>query len=360
MKYTSNFRILTCALWVISFTALSARVAAQSSSTMPSSEIRVHDPVMIRQNGTYYLFSTGYGISVFSSPDMKNWKREKPVFATPPEWAVATVPDYKGHTWAPDIAFRNGVYYLYYSVSSFGKNTSAIGVATNTTLNPEDPSFKWVDHGKVLQSVPGRDEWNAIDPNLIFNEEGQPWLTFGSFWNGIKLVKLDKGLKEVAQPEHWYTIAARPEGNPEIQGQENGRNAIEAPFIFKKDNSYYLFVSFDYCCKGENSTYKMVVGRADNLVGPYLDKAGKYMVDGGGTLVLEGNRDWHGVGHNSVYNFDGTDYLVFHGYDAADEGKPKLRIEKLEWTPDGWPVVAAQDSKANPVPAKKDKKKKQK
>lgn len=321
---------------------LPAEVAAQAPAEVrPTSEIRVHDPVMIRQDGTYYLFSTGRGIAFFSSDDMKNWKRQEPVFATPPEWAVETVPGYEGHTWAPDIAFHDGKYYLYYSVSSFGKNTSAIGVATNTTLNPDDPDYKWVDHGKVLQSVPGRDDWNAIDPNLAFDKDGQPWLTFGSFWGGIKLVKMDKDLKKVAQPEHWYTIAARPYGNPEIQGGENGQNAIEAPFIFKKDDYYYLFVSFDYCCKGEKSTYKMVVGRSKEFIGPYMDKEGEYMVRGGGTLILEGDKNWHGVGHNSVYNFDGTDYLVFHGYDAADEGKPKLRIEELKWTPDGWPVVKA-------------------
>lgn len=348
MKNNSIGKKLTILLVTFFLTgSFFTEVTAQSSGeALPSSKIRVHDPVMIRQDGIYYLFSTGRGISVFSSKDMKNWKKEKPVFETPPEWAVNTVPGYKGHTWAPDIAFHDGTYYLYYSVSSFGKNTSAIGVATNTTLHPNDPDFQWVDHGKVVQSVPGRDEWNAIDPNLAFDDNGQPWLTFGSFWAGIKLVKMDHDLKRIAQPEHWYTIAGRPEGNPEIEGQENGQNAIEAPFIFRKDGFYYLFVSFDYCCKGEKSTYKMVVGRSADLIGPYLDKEGKYMVQGGGTLVLEGNKDWHGVGHNSVYNFDGTDYLVFHGYDAADEGKPKLRIEQLDWTPDGWPVVVAGKDKA--------------
>src|SRR5688500_13382005 len=150
-------------------------------------DIRVHDPVMIKQGNTYYLFCTGMGISVFSSSDWKNWKKEDPVFNSPPNWAVETIPSFKGHIWAPDISFHNGQYYLYYSVSAFGKNTSCIGLATNKTLDPASRVFKWIDHGKVIQSVPGRDLWNAIDPNLILDENETPWLTFGSFWAGMKL-----------------------------------------------------------------------------------------------------------------------------------------------------------------------------
>lgn len=302
-------------------------------------DIRVHDPVMARHNGTYYLFSTGSGIAVWSSEDMENWKKEKPVFETPPAWAMETVPGFKGHIWAPDIFYHNGKYHLYYSISAFGKNTSAIGLATNETLDPEDPAFQWIDQGKVVQSVPGRDLWNAIDPNVILDEEGQPWLSFGSFWNGLKLVKLNQTLSGPAQPEEWYTIAARAR-DWQTPDSVAGKAAIEAPFIFKKDDFYYLFVSTDYCCRGEDSTYKIAVGRSKELSGPYLDRQGTPMRFGGGTVLLEGGKDWYGVGHNSVYAFDGTDYLVFHGYDASDKGKPKLRIEKLQWDPQGWPLVS--------------------
>lgn len=306
-----------------------------------SAEMRVHDPVMIRHKGTYYLFTTGSGIAVWSSPDMKNWSRQKAVFDTPPQWAVETVPGFKGHIWAPDISLHNGTYYLYYSISAFGKNTSAIGLATNKTLDPQDPNYQWVDHGKVVQSVPGRDLWNAIDPNLIKDDKGQPWLTFGSFWGGMKLVKLADDLKKPAQPEEWYTLARRPrEWN--VADTLAGKAAIEAPFLFKKGDYYYLFVSFDYCCRGVESTYKVVVGRSKELTGPYLDRKGVPMLDGGGSLLVEGDKRWNGVGHNSVYNFDGTDYLVFHAYDAKNEGKPRLRIEKLRWDAEGWPIVHAE------------------
>lgn len=310
-------------------------------------ETPVHDPVMIKQKDTYYLFCTGFGISVFSSKDMKSWRKEKPVFDKAPEWAVALIPSFKGHIWAPDISFHNGLYYLYYSVSAFGKNTSCIGVVVNKTLDSASSHFKWVDHGKVIQSIPGKTAWNAIDPNLITDEAGTPYLSFGSFWEGLKLVKLKKDRLRIDQQiDNLPTIASRKkdasqENPPTVEGAptDAGGNAIEAPFIVKKGIYYYLFASIDYCCKGVNSTYKMIAGRSKEVKGPYLDKHGLPLNKSGGTLVLEGDSEWFGVGHNSVYTFDGKDYLVFHGYDAKDNGRSKLRIEELTWDKGGWPVV---------------------
>jgi arabinan endo-1,5-alpha-L-arabinosidase len=298
----------------------------------------VHDPVMIKQGDTYYLFCTGFGISVFSSKDMKNWKKEKAVFDKAPEWAVKAIPSFRGHIWAPDIFFHNGKYYLYYAVSAFGKNTSCIGVAVNKTLDASSPEFKWEDKGKVIQSVPGRDMWNAIDPNLVVDEKNTPWMAFGSFWDGMKLVKLNDDLVSVAEPQEWYTISKRPR-DFNIPDTSAGNAAIEAPFIFKKGKYYYQFVSWDYCCRAEKSDYKIVVGRSEKVTGPYLDKNGTRMELNGGSLVMQGDKEWHGVGHNSAYTFDGKDYLIFHGYDAKDKGRSKLRIEELSWDADGWPVV---------------------
>ncbi|RYG48295.1 MAG: arabinan endo-1,5-alpha-L-arabinosidase [Chitinophagaceae bacterium] len=299
--------------------------------------IAVHDPVMIRQDSVYYLFCTGRGISVWSSIDRTNWEKERPVFDTLP-WAVRTIKGFQNHIWAPDISFYNGRYYLYYSVSAFGKNTSCIGVASNKTLHPGSADYKWTDHGKLIQSVPGRDMWNAIDPNLVVDERQVPWLAFGSFWNGIKLVRLNADRISLAQPEQWYTIASRPR-NFLLPDSVAGDAAIEAPFIFQKNNFYYLFVSFDYCCRGEKSTYKIMVGRSEKIEGPYADRDGVPMNVGGGSIVLEGDRNWNGVGHNAVVNFDGVDHLIFHGYDAADKGRSKLRVEKLSWQ-NGWPVLS--------------------
>jgi arabinan endo-1,5-alpha-L-arabinosidase len=310
----------------------SGRAVAQET------EIRVHDPVVIQQGDRFYLFCTGFGISVYSSPDLQEWTAEPRVFNEPPAWAVERVEGFRGHIWAPDIAFLDGTYYLYYSVSTFGSNRSMIGLATNTTLDPEEPGYQWVDHGPVVGSVPGRDMWNAIDPNLVTDENGAAWLSFGSFWKGIKLFRLNETLEGPAEPQEWYTIAARPR-DIYTEDHEAGEGAIEAPFIFRKGEFYYLFVSFDYCCRGIESTYKIMVGRAEQVTGPYLDKRGRNMNLGAGSLLLEGDKDWPGVGHNAVCTFNGQDYLVYHAYDASDNGRSKLKINKLHWDDQGWPEV---------------------
>lgn len=324
---------------LIALLIITVFVAPGIDKNVSAQNIRVHDPVMIKQGDTYYLFCTGNGISVYSSPDMKSWNKESSVFENGPQWAIDAIPGFKGHIWAPDISFHDGVYYLYYSVSAFGKNTSCIGLATNQTLNKNDPDYKWVDHGKVIQSVPGRDLWNAIDPNLAYDDNGQPWLVFGSFWSGMKLVKMNTNLKEIAEPQEWYTVSKRPR-DFRTDDYKAGEGAVEAPFIFKKNNYYYLFVSFDACCKGINSTYKIMAGRSEKIQGPYIDKDNVRLDEGGGSVILNGNESWPGVGHNAVYTFDGKDYLITHAYDASDEGKPKLIVKEISWDKNGWPVVS--------------------
>nr|WP_039448687.1 family 43 glycosylhydrolase [Pedobacter glucosidilyticus] len=328
----------------LAFICLSSCVMAQELKQ----NIPVHDPVLIKQDSVYYLFCTGRGIGNWSSKDLKNWKKEEAIFNEAPEWAVKAVPGFKNHIWAPDISYHQGKYYLYYSISAFGKNTSCIGLAVNTTLHPQDSNYKWVDMGKVIQSYPSKTNWNAIDPNLVTDDRGRAYLSFGSFWEGLKLVKLKKDRFTLDEDVNKLaTIATRvkkpgKDNLPAVDDnpKDAGGNAIEAPFIFKKGTWYYLFASTDYCCKGPKSTYKMIVGRSKNVKGPYLDKDGVSLANGGGTLLLAGNENWNGVGHNAVFYDEksNTDYLVFHGYDAQDKGISKLRIEKLKWI-NSWPEV---------------------
>lgn len=300
----------------------------------------VHDPVMIKHKDTYYLFCTGRGITVMSSKDMQEWTMQKPVFDKAPEWAVNLIPGFKGHIWAPDIIFYQGQYHLFYSCSAFGKNTSAIGHVTNPTLDPSDPDFKWTDHGLLLQSVPDRDSWNAIDPNVIVDGEGIPWMNFGSFWDGIKLVKLKKDMSAIEYPEEWRSICRRNYHPVRTDNTEANDNSVEAPFIMHRGDYYYLFVSFDFCCRGAKSDYKITVGRSKEVVGPYLDKGGKSLAAGGGTIVLQGNDTWAGVGHCAAYRFGDKDYLIAHGYYMPDEGASKLVIREMYWDDDEWPVVS--------------------
>lgn len=318
--------------------ASAAFALAGCATVAPAKPVSIHDPVMAQEGGAYYLFSTGPGITIYRSTDLRQWRLQGRAFTGEPEWARQVAPAFNGHLWAPDIAYHDGKYHLYYSVSSFGRNTSAIGVTTNRTLDAASPDYRWEDQGIVLRSIPGRDHWNAIDPNLVFDEAGVPWLSFGSFWSGLKLVKLAADLKSVAEPQEWHTIARRDRAALEPDTSP-GTAALEAPFIFRKGDFFYLFVSWDACCRGKDSTYKLMVGRSRDVRGPYVDKDGRDLADGGGSLLLGGTPAWPGLGHNGAYTFDGKDYLVFHAYEAADAGLQKLKIAALHWDAAQWPVV---------------------
>ncbi len=309
------------------------RVPESDGNTLPD----VHDPVLAYENGKYYMFTTGFGIGMMSSPDLITWKREKAPLNPIPTWAHELVPAYNGHTWAPDIHKVGNKWYLYYSCSTFGQNISVIGLATNKTLDPSSPDYKWEDEGLVIQSRPRIDDFNAIDPNLIIDEKGAPWLTFGSFWDGVQLVKLKKDLKTPdGKPK---TIARRrnPESAEHRQIMANS-NAIEAPFIIYRNGYYYLFVSFDYCCKGLNSNYKTAVGRSRKVTGPYLDMQGKSMLKTGGTIIVGESERYSGVGHCGVYEFNGKWYIIAHGYDKQKNGASKLFLRQIRWD-DDWPTI---------------------
>ncbi|WP_370662055.1 arabinan endo-1,5-alpha-L-arabinosidase [Massilia oculi] len=324
----------------IAFVAMAA--AAALTGAAYAAQVGVHDPVMTKEKDRYYLFSTGPGITVYSSHDMKTWKPEGRVFPEGPAWATKAAPSFNGHIWAPDIYHHDGKYYLYYSVSGFGKNTSAIGVTVNSTLDPRAPGYKWEDQGLVVQSVPGRDLWNAIDSHVIDDDQGTPWMSFGSFWGGLKLVKLDASRTRLAEPQEWHTIARRE--RPAFTPDEEAAPAqIEAPFIFPKNGWYYLFASWDLCCKGKDSSYKVVVGRSKSVTGPYLDRNGVDMARGGGSLVIQGDGDWQALGHNSAYTFDGKDYMVLHAYETADKYRQKLKVLDMTWDAGGWPVLDQKD-----------------
>ncbi len=301
-------------------------------------QVSIHDPVMAREGDTFYLFSTGPGITFYSSKDMKNWRLRGRVFPGEPAWAKQVAPTFNGHIWAPDIVRHDGKNFLYYSVSGFGKNASAIGVTINKTLDPDSPDYKWEDQGIVLHSVPERDLWNAIDPAVVLESDGTAWMGFGSFWSGLKLVKLAPSLTALAEPQEWRTLAKRDRSFL-IPDTEPGTAEIEAPFFFKKGDYYYLFVSWGLCCRGKDSTYRLMVGRSTNVTGPYFDKEGRKLTEGGGSVVLAGNKTWPGLGHNSAYTFDGKDYLVFHAYEAADHGLQKLKIAEISWDAQFWPVI---------------------
>jgi len=300
----------------------------------------VHDPVIAKYKDTYYVFCTGGGrggsgvIPIRTSKDLQHWELAGYVFDKLPDWVKPELPKAGGGAWAPDISFFNGKYHLYYSVSSFGVNESAIGLATNTTLDPKDPAYKWEDQGMVVRSRTA-DDFNAIDPNIVIENNNTIWLNWGSFWGGIKMRRIDPATGKLSLKDTTlYSLASRPRGQPKATPPVVG--AVEAPFIYKHGGYFYLFVSFDFCCRGVKSDYNVVVGRAKNVTGPYVDRSGKPMTEGGGSPVVPGrSARWHGAGHQALFRDGSTEYLLFHAYDPTT-GRPGLQISTLVWEK-GWP-----------------------
>ena len=301
----------------------------------------VHDPVMAYEDSTCHIFATGMGIQHMTSKDRKTWTvKAEPVMTVIPKWTQDSVPGFRNHVWAPDVIKWHGRWWLSYSCSTFGKNGSSIGLLSTRSL-----SFPiWNDEGCIVTSKSKRDNWNAIDPNFIIDDNDQPWLTWGSFWDGIQLARLDSTM-HIAAGEKPRTIARRyskgfKPSEPNPTSKFAGTNAIEAPFIFKHGGYYYLFVSWDYCCRGAKSNYRVAVGRSKNVEGPYLDRNGKDMAEGGGNLFLEGDKkDFEAAGHCAAYTFNGEDIFICHGYSIAHQGASILIQRPIHWTADGWPEI---------------------
>lgn len=293
-----------------------ASYAAWAASQEEIGDVFVHDPSMIKEDEQRWVFSTGLGIQTFlQDKKTRIWRRASPVFKEEPSWWASAVPQHtRMDVWAPDLQTYNGRIWLYYSISSFGSNISAIGLASTDKIS----SGTWVDEGLVLKSS-AEDDFNAIDPDLVLDADKQPWLTFGSFWSGLKLIRLDPhSMRPVGER---ISIAARPAG-------------IEAPSIVFHAGYYYLFASIDKCCQGSNSTYKLIYGRAKEITGPYLDKDGKPLLEGGGSILDQSGKRWRGPGGADIVG----DFVVRHAYDDDDLGKSKLRIDRLHWRK-GWPSL---------------------
>ena len=290
---------------------------------------RVHDPsTIVRVGGTNRCFCTGPGVSVMRQEPSGKWQREGRLFEADalPAWHSELVPGNRGYLWAPDVIRVGEKYFVYYSVSTFGKNRSAIGLAVGSSIDPGAKDWGWNDRGPVVISGSG-DRFNAIDPAL-FRDGPALWMTFGSFWDGIHLVELDPETGLRRRPdEKPLRLAYTPE--------------IEAPFLHQRGGFYYLFVNWGKCCRGTNSTYEIRVGRSRVVTGPYADREGTKMSEGGGTRVLASAGRWIGPGHASIHEQDGREWLVHHYYDGEQRGAPRLRLVPLRWDGEGWPEVTA-------------------
>ena len=296
-------------------------------------DTRIHDPSVIEVDGKYAAFGTGEqglyrgAIRVKTSPDGVAWTDAGAIGKGAPKWGLEALGYQPINVWAPSVSRRGAVVSLYYSLSSFGSNASAIGLMTNASFDVTKPADGWRDQGLVAKSNPG-DDFNAIDPFRIDVSDGRAFLAFGSFWSGIKLVELD--------PETGKLLDAN---GPMIALAGRHAGAIEASSILEHAGKFYLFVSFDQCCKGVASTYNIRVGRADRVEGPYLDRDGNVMLEGGGSLVLATTGRFIGPGGQEAVKTSKGDMLAYHYYDGDAGGVAKLQFSPLSWTPDGWPEL---------------------
>jgi arabinan endo-1,5-alpha-L-arabinosidase len=317
----------------IFFPLLTGRAQIQSSAVPASGamsgnrEVRVHDPsAPIKCKDDHWVFYTGRGIPSFHSKDMIKWEHGPAVFTNAPAWVAQAVPrNHWMYYWAPDIIHLGDRYLLYYAVSSFGRNDSAIGLATTPTLDPADSNYRWSDQGIVVQSV-ARDNFNAIDPAAALDAQGRLWLAFGSFWSGIKMIQLDPQTgKRIATNSPVYSLAFN--------------DSIEASYLCHHDDYYYLFVNWGLCCRGTNSTYEIRVGRSRQITGPYLDKDGVDLVTGGGSSFLSTSGPFIGPGQSGIYSENGADRFSCHFYDGEQHGLSMLAILPLGWNTNGWPEI---------------------
>jgi arabinan endo-1,5-alpha-L-arabinosidase len=315
--------------------------------------VGTHDPSIIMEGDRWYLFSstppdskTSNQFPVRCSKDLIYWTACGYVFSEIPAWIKRESPN-TSELWAPDISYFDGKFHLYYAFSAFGVNTSGIALLMNKTLDRQSPDFHWVDEGLVLRSL-AQDDFNAIDPNLVLDEKGQAWLSFGSFWGGIKMRKLDRKTGKVSAADpRTYSLASRrkPEKfEPPKPGLPPDYQAIEAPFIVRHGDYFYLFVSYDLCCRGTKSTYRTMMGRSREVTGPYMDTNGKRMSEGAASPLLCANEKWLGPGGESILFQGNKDIIVYHAYDAKT-GMPALQISTLSWS-GGWPHAALEGAAA--------------
>jgi len=331
MLHPMSFR-LRLLLAVVAAGFSGGTISGQPTAPPLRGYVSAHDPSpVIKCKDRYYVYSTGRGILSHSSVDRVFWSPGPPVFTNPPAWTTNAVPGFTGTFWAPDILGFNEKYYLFYSVSTWGSQVSAIGLATSPTLDPADPNYRWTDQGPVISSAAGS-LYNTIDPSLTWDAAGNLWMSFGSYWNGIYLVQLDPvaGLR-VAPDSPTFRLAYN--------------SSIEASCIYRRGCYYYLFVNWGSCCAGVNSTYNIRVGRATSITGPYFDRRGVDMANNGGTLFMRGTGKFTGPGHAGILSEGGRQWFTFHYYDGnawapryKAYGNADLGLVPLSWTPDDWPV----------------------
>ena len=289
-----------------------------------------HDPDIAHDGDWYYVFLTGPGVTVKRSRDLVHWESTDSVFADPmPAWIDYEWVEPGGGLGAPDVEWFGDRWHLYYHAHEFATSNAVTGHASNVTLDVDDPDYEWIDDGLVMAST-SDDSYSVLDANALVDQDGVPWLSFGSFWDGIQLVELDPATGAPLTDAPYHPLAAR---DPWILG-------VEASSMAFRDGYWYLFVSWGFCCQGVDTQYELRVGRSRDVAGPYVDILNRPMMENGGSLLLGAYDRVRGPGSGDVLVTDDDSVLVHHWYDADNDGESTLGVRPLLWAPDGWPIAA--------------------
>lgn len=316
-------------------------------------ELNTHDPSIIKDNDTYYIFSTDAsygdvhkrGVQIRKSKDLITWEYVGTAFKDFEKdckdainWSMLN-PEKDG-LWAPDVIKVGNKYRLYYSASTFGSTKSCIGLAEAKKI--EGP---YKDKGIVYKSEANAvKNPNAIDPAFIKDKKEKTYMVYGSFFGGIFIDLIDEKTGMLDDSFEPIRIAG------------GGRAAIEGPYIeyVEETDYYYLFVSYGSL----SSDYNIRVGRSKEVTGPYIDAQGNPLDSLGlgneekvGTKIMGGyifssspdvaqSKGYMAPGHNSVLNDDGTYYMVHHTRTySLPEYWFGMNVRGMTFNRFGWPIV---------------------
>lgn len=312
-----------------------------ASGSYYSAEIA--DPCVVRgDDGYIYCFATAG--RVLRSEDGCEWEIYKENIIPRPAWGDGYYTGKIPIIWAPDVVKIDDQWIYYYSLSAWG-GPCGIGYAT-----ADEIGGPYTDQGVLFTSAEANNYdtslgvSNSIDQQVIIDDDGSVYMVFGSFV-GCYLVQLtDDGMGLYGgieyQRENKVLIAGTP-GN-------FSDSKYEGSWIFEKDGVWYYMGSSGTCCNGKSSTYHVLVGKADNIAGPYYDSEGhrldKPNESTAGDLVIwskPSNELTKAPGHHSILLDDAGDYWWYgHCYYEYDNFKTRhLAMDKILWDENDMPYV---------------------
>lgn len=322
----SIFRFVVSGLVLTSLTYGYANPGACSGSCV------VHDPALIKRasDGTWFRFSTGNEIQVAKASSIEGpWTIEGSAIIGGSSIQLTGNTD----LWAPDVNMIGSTYVLFYAVSTFGSQASAIGVATSTTMEVGS----WIDHGTTGVTSSSSSINNAIDPNFFKVGTGNYLLNFGSFWDDIYQIKL--GTSGLTATGSSYNIAYN----------SSGTHAEEAAFMFWQFPYYYVFFSAGQCCgftagdlPAAGLEYSIQVCRSSSATGGFVDASGKLCAQGGGTTVLASHGTVYAPGGQGLVQDSSLGTVLYYHYlDTSigyGDGQAQFGWNQVTWR-NGWPTV---------------------